>query len=354
MAQEQHHLGSGRPPITKAFLATFRIDEHVIGQGGYVERHATSLSRITTAKSESRSPRVIPGTLGPPLESIRPVVLCLSPSARACMPDYKQGIKKDVSEIKFLIHDLRVERFIDEVIHFHVGLDTDLQLYGIVDPLVITGDDLRKLRTLAVSLRLAFESYSESVKGFAAPETVLSVANEYVRSIHDLCELILHPMWSHIDAALTVLPDVSRSVRSRSHYRNVVRWLCGSTTGSNTSGPNSVRRSTRSSIWVPMSRTTFVMWCTAGSPSRALPGWKSATRPSRPGRAGWKPAPFSAHVLQPDHERGRCHAGEEGGRASHRKRARRWARQPFGPGRRCRDDVRANPPVAHRQGISRW
>ncbi len=143
------------------------------------------------------------------------------------MPDYKQGIKKDVSEIKFLIHDLRVERFIDEVIHFHVGLDTDLQLYGIVDPLVITGDDLRKLRTRAVSLRLAFESYSESVKGFAAPETVLSVANEYVRSIHDLCELILHPMWSHIDAALTVLPDVSRSVRSRSHYRNVVRWLCG-------------------------------------------------------------------------------------------------------------------------------
>ena len=143
------------------------------------------------------------------------------------LPDYKQGIKKDVSEIKFLIHDLRVERFIDEVIHFHVALDTDLQLYGIVDPLVITGDDLRKLRIRAVSLRLAFESYSEAVRGFASPEIVLANANEYVRSIHDLCELILHPMWSHIDAALAVLPDASRSVRSRSHYRNVVRWLCG-------------------------------------------------------------------------------------------------------------------------------
>ncbi|MGZ8784086.1 MAG: ATP-binding protein [Acidimicrobiia bacterium] len=143
------------------------------------------------------------------------------------MPDYKQGIKKDVSEIKFLIHDLRVERFIDEVIHFHVALDTDLQLHGIVDPLVITGDDLRKLRTRAVSLRLAFESYSASVQAFAPPETVLANANEYVRSIHDLCELVLHPMWSHIDAALALLPDTSRSVRSRSHYRNVVRWLCG-------------------------------------------------------------------------------------------------------------------------------
>jgi hypothetical protein len=74
---------------------------------------------------------------------------------------------------------------------------------------------------------LAFESYSEAVRTFAPPETVLATANEYVRSIHDLCELILHPMWSHIDSALAVLPDASRSVRSRSHYRNVVRWLCG-------------------------------------------------------------------------------------------------------------------------------
>ena len=36
------------------------------------------------------------------------------------MTDYKEGIKKDVAEIKFLIHDLRVERFINEIIHFHV------------------------------------------------------------------------------------------------------------------------------------------------------------------------------------------------------------------------------------------
>ena len=34
------------------------------------------------------------------------------------MPDYSEGLKKEVVEIKFLIHDLRVERFINEVIHF--------------------------------------------------------------------------------------------------------------------------------------------------------------------------------------------------------------------------------------------
>ena len=40
------------------------------------------------------------------------------------MTDYKEGIKKEVAEVKFLIHDLRVERFINEVIHFHVTLNT--------------------------------------------------------------------------------------------------------------------------------------------------------------------------------------------------------------------------------------
>jgi len=80
------------------------------------------------------------------------------------MPDYKQGVKKDVSEIKFLIHDLRVERFIDEVIHFHVTLDTDLQLHGIADPLVITGDDLRKLRTRAATVFALLASIRTSAR----------------------------------------------------------------------------------------------------------------------------------------------------------------------------------------------
>ena len=223
VAEKQDHLWPGRPPVAEAFLVAVGIDEYLIGQSLDVKRHEV--------ESRGTAPEIrIEGARGCDRRANQSVV-CLSayhPAAsRACMPDYKQGIKKDVSEIKFLIHDLRVERFIDEVIHFHVALDTDLQLYGIVDPLVITGDDLRKLRTRAVGLRLAFEMYSEAVRGFAEPETILKVANEYVRSIHDLCELILHPMWSHIDAALAVLPDASRSVRSRSHYRNVVRWLCG-------------------------------------------------------------------------------------------------------------------------------
>jgi signal transduction histidine kinase len=142
-------------------------------------------------------------------------------------PDHTQGIKRDVAEAKFLIHDLRVERFIDEVIHFHVALDTDLELYAIKDLDVPTGDDLVALRARAAELRVAFNEYSDAVRGFADPAVILQLGNEYIRSIHGLCELILHPLWIHIEEAMTLLPDQSRTVRSRSHYRNTIRWLCG-------------------------------------------------------------------------------------------------------------------------------
>lgn len=143
------------------------------------------------------------------------------------MSDHLQGIKRDVAEVKFLIHDLRVERFIDEVIHFHVGLDTDLELYAITDVDLPTGEDLLALRAKAADLRATYNEYEAAVRSFAGPQAVLALGNGYIRSIHDLCELILHPLWSHIEEVMALLPEESRSVRSRSHYRNTIRWLCG-------------------------------------------------------------------------------------------------------------------------------
>ncbi len=143
------------------------------------------------------------------------------------MSDHTEGIKKDVAEVKFLIHDLRVERFIDEVIHFHVGLDTDLELYAITDLDIPSGQDLLALRARAADLRAAHNEYASAVRSFAGPQAVLALGDDYITAIHDLCELILHPLWSHIEEAMSLLPNESRSVRSRSHYRNIIRWLCG-------------------------------------------------------------------------------------------------------------------------------
>jgi hypothetical protein len=143
------------------------------------------------------------------------------------MVDYKAGIKKEVAEVKFLIHDLRVERFINEVIHFHVTLNTDLEIYGVDQAQVIHSEDLLELKSKAVDLRKAYRNYSNAVKNFSPDNTILLTGTNYIEALLDTCSLILNPRWGRINKVLSFLPEESRSVRSRSHYRNCIRWIWG-------------------------------------------------------------------------------------------------------------------------------
>lgn len=143
------------------------------------------------------------------------------------MADYKEGIKKEVAEIKFLIHDLRVERFINEVIHFHVTLNTDLEIYSIDQAQVLHGEDLQVLKEQAVNLRKADRSYSNAVKNFSPDRTILLTGRRYIDTIYSICELILNPLWGRIDKVMDFLPPDSRSAGSRLLYRNCVNWIGG-------------------------------------------------------------------------------------------------------------------------------
>ncbi len=109
--------------------------------------------------------------------------------------DYREGIKKDVAEIKFLIHDLRVERFINEIIHFHVTVNTDLEIHSIEQAQILHGDDLQILKKKAVDLRRAYQDYSRAVKNFSPDHTILRAGNHYVETIFNTCDLILNPHW---------------------------------------------------------------------------------------------------------------------------------------------------------------
>jgi signal transduction histidine kinase len=141
--------------------------------------------------------------------------------------DYTKGIKKEVAEIKFLIHDLRVERFINEIIHFHVTVNTDLEIHSIEQAQLLHSDDLQILKKKAVDLRRAFQDYSRAVKNFSPSATVLKAGNYYVETIFNTCDLILNPHWGRIDKVLKFLPPESRSVRSRDVYRNSIQWIWG-------------------------------------------------------------------------------------------------------------------------------
>ena len=143
------------------------------------------------------------------------------------MPDYSEGIKKEVVEIKFLIHDLRVERFINEVIHFHVTLNTDLELCGVDQAQILHGHDLQVLKEKAVSLRKAFQDYSNAVRNFSPDRTVLLAGRHYVNTIYGVCELVLSPLWGRVDKVLTFLPPDSRSAKARTHYLNCIHFIRG-------------------------------------------------------------------------------------------------------------------------------
>jgi hypothetical protein len=143
------------------------------------------------------------------------------------MVDYAEGIKKDVAELKFLIHDLRVRWFFNEVIHYHVTLDTDLEIHGVDQAQALHGSDLEELKAKAREVRKRHREYANAVENFSPDKTVLLTGTTLVQAIADMCELILNPRWGRIDQVLAFLPDNSRSVRSRSHYRNCIRWICG-------------------------------------------------------------------------------------------------------------------------------
>ncbi|MGD8319377.1 MAG: ATP-binding protein [Gemmatimonadota bacterium] len=137
-----------------------------------------------------------------------------------------EGIKRDVAEVKFLIHDLRVESFINEVIHYHVTVNTDLEVHNVSQAQAIHAKDVQELRARALNQRQKLQEYSNAVKSFSPDHTILALGKDYIDTVYDLCDLILDPRWGRSGQVLEFLPPDSRSRRSHSHYLNCIRWIC--------------------------------------------------------------------------------------------------------------------------------
>ncbi len=143
------------------------------------------------------------------------------------MSEQPDSTKNELAEIKFLIHDLRVESFINEVIHYHVTINTDLEIYNVDQAQAIHGEDLQELKDRAVDQRKALQEYTNAVKSFSPDRTILAAGRRYVQTIYEICELILNPRWGRADRVLPFLPKDSRSARLHTHYMNCIRWICG-------------------------------------------------------------------------------------------------------------------------------
>jgi len=143
------------------------------------------------------------------------------------MVKHPEGLKRDVAEIKFLIHDLRVEKFINEVIHFHATVNTDLEIHNIEQAQAFHDEDLQELKGKVAIQRKALDHYNNAVKSFSPDEKILAAGRAYVQCVYDTCEFILDPRWDSTDTFLSLLPETSRSVRSYRHCLNCTRWISG-------------------------------------------------------------------------------------------------------------------------------
>ena len=112
------------------------------------------------------------------------------------MGGYKEGLKRKVAEYKFLIHDLRVEKFVNDIVHFHVTLNTDLEIYNIEQAQALHSEDLHELKTLASEMRKSVQTYSNAVRSFSPDEKIIAVGNDYIEHIQEICELVLNPLFT--------------------------------------------------------------------------------------------------------------------------------------------------------------
>ena len=121
------------------------------------------------------------------------------------MSDFVKGIKREVAELKFLIHDLRVERFLNEIIHFHATLNTDLEIFNVDQVHAIHLEDYNVLKEKALAARQALKSYSNVVQSFSPAEKILNKGYIYIETIKEICELTLNPLWGRSDKVISSL-----------------------------------------------------------------------------------------------------------------------------------------------------
>ena len=143
------------------------------------------------------------------------------------MVEHPEDLKREVAEIKFLIHDLRVENFINEVIHYHATVNTDLEIHNVERAQAFHDEELQELKNKAVTRRKALDLYNSAVKNFSPDEDILAAGREYVQSVYDICKFIMDPRWERTETILSLLPETSRSVRSYRHCLNCTRWISG-------------------------------------------------------------------------------------------------------------------------------
>jgi two-component sensor histidine kinase len=135
------------------------------------------------------------------------------------------GLSKAVEQIKFFIHDLRIDRFFLELIELHRVLAASYDAAGMREE---RDRHLHYLSRLTARRDKAHEArgrYELAVKCRAPDEEVLSTGRACIDATLEACRIALLPHWRNFEAFLVGLPNETPLRNLESDFHELKNWI---------------------------------------------------------------------------------------------------------------------------------
>jgi len=132
---------------------------------------------------------------------------------------------KQAAEIKFFIHDLRVEKFFHRLIAIHERLIAAYEEEGLEDVRQRHQDYLDRLKRAQQKGRAARETYEVAVKGFAGDDLVVEHGRDYIQATLETCRIALLPHWRDFKDFVSHLPQGARARALENSFNESKTWI---------------------------------------------------------------------------------------------------------------------------------
>ena len=142
------------------------------------------------------------------------------------MPEsVKSAPVKEAAEIKFFIHDLRVEKFFRQLIVIHEKLVNSYNENNMADVAKRHLEYLNRL-TLAMSrAHISRINYETTVKSHLDEASVISSGRTYIADTLEVCRLSLLPHWRDFQEFVSLIPQDSGALNLESSFNEIKSWI---------------------------------------------------------------------------------------------------------------------------------
>ncbi len=132
---------------------------------------------------------------------------------------------KRVAEIKFFIHDLRVEKFFHQLVAIHKRLIAAYEEEGLDEVRAQHQGYLDRLTASLEATREAREAYEIAVKGFASGDMVLDKGRAYIDATLETCRIALLPHWRDFKDFVSHLPHGAKARALENSFNESKAWI---------------------------------------------------------------------------------------------------------------------------------